>query len=85
MANDLEKRLREGFTKVHESRGGPPPRNNIFKDDTGDYLEFETDGKLFWFDITPKSAENKTLQTVRFKKAEFLRLLEYLNSVSKYL
>lgn len=85
MSNNLEQRLRDGFKEVYERRGSTPPRTMTFKDDSGDYLEFETDGALFWFDITPKDNKNKTLQTVRLHKSEFLRMLEYLNNVAKYL
>ena len=82
---ELEYRLREGFKKAYENRHKAPPSTMTFKDKEGDYLEFETDGGNFWFDITPKDPKNKTLQSLKLSKAEFLRLLEYLKKVEEYL
>ena len=63
----------------------PPDRAKSFKSYMGDYLEFETDGELFWFDITPKNMENNTLQTVALGKKEFRAMVEYLANVCKWL
>ena len=63
----------------------PPDRAKSFKCDGGDFLEFETDGENFWFDITPQNRCNETLQTVVLRKKEFKVMVEYLVNVCKWL
>lgn len=63
----------------------PPDRAKSFKCDGGDYLEVETDGEFFWFDITPQNRANETLQTVSMKKDTFLKMVEYLKNVVDWL